>query len=245
MSLIHDALKKAQEEAHKKEGVPLGSGVMSMGDAVETGRKLPPTRTLVLAGVLVVALGVFAYMRFVPKDVVKPEAGAGDILVPKNAETIGKDDVGMLKKRAVNAFKTDDLESAWSSLSTASNLDPKDPEIWNNLGLVAKKRGDAAKARECYQKALDLKPQYPEAMNNMAMVEMEGGNLSKAMELLEGALKITPAYPEANFNLALLYEQKGDKKKAVEYYKRFLEVGGDFPSNVIDKVRDRLMEIEQ
>jgi len=241
MSLIHDALKKAQQKAHQKEGAPLGSGVTSMEQAVESSKRVIPKRTIVLAAVLVVALALFAYMRFKPKgETVQPLPAAS-----VSQEKPGEKDVGMLKKRAINAYKSDDFNTAWSNLQTAASLDEKDPEIWNNLGVVAKKRGDVDKAREYYQKALVIKPDYPEALSNIAVIEMEGGNNTKAIENLDQALKLSPAYPEANFHLALIYDKKGDKEKAVQYYKRFLDVGGGFSSNVIDAVRDHLMEIEK
>ena len=237
MSLIHDALQKAQKDAVSASKIP-GTSMF----APPPEKKPIPKRTIVLAVVLIVVVGFFAYMRLAPKDkVVSPDLGGAKPIDVKT--TYGKQDIGLLKKRAIDAYKTDDFDTAWSSLSAASALDVNDPEIWNNLGLVAKKRDDSDKAREYYQKALDLKPTYVEAMNNMAILEWEGENLTRATELLSKALEISAAYPEANFHMGLIYDEKGNKQKAAEYYKRFLDVAGTFPSNIVDSVRDRLMEI--
>lgn len=238
MSLIHDALKKAEQ----KERAKIGSGIASMEEAAESAGKEIPKRTIVLVVILALALALFAYMRFKPKGdetSVKPVPQAAVV------EGAGTQDVGLLKKRAITAYKSNDLDTAYSNLSSALKLNNIDPEIWNNMGVVEKSRGDTDKARQSYLKALEFKPDYPEALGNLAVIEMDEGNNTQALEHLEKALKISPAYPEANFHLALLYDKKGDKKKAADYYKRFLEVGGDFPSSVIDSVRDHLMEIEQ
>ena len=240
MSLIHDALKKAQD----KEAAPLGSGLASFQDAATPPPKEGMNkRTLVLAAVLTLAVGFFVYSRLVPP---KEETSAPPVpaaaIQPQN---FGDQDAARLKKGGVEAYNADDIDRAWSSLQAANKLDEKDPETWNNMGLVARKRGDLLKARECYEKAIELKPEYPEAMNNLAVLSLQGGDIAKARELLEKAVALSPAYPEANFHLAILYEQKGDKAKAIEYYKRFLEVSGSLPSNIVDQVRDHVVEIEK
>lgn len=238
MSLIHEALKKAQDNGR----APLGSGLASFQEPIGSPEPPKQKRVLLLVGLLVVALGIFAYTKFSGPKTAAPDAPSA---TAAPAAGVGEQDVARLKKNATDAYGADDLDGAWSSLSAASRLDEGDPEVWNNLGLVARKRGDLAKARESYEKALALKPEYPEALNNLAVLSMQSGDTAKAKELLDRALKISPAYPEANFHLALVFEQRGDKAKAVEYYKRFLQVGGNLPSHVVDRVRDHIMEIEK
>ena len=243
MSLIHDALKKAQGH----DEAPVGSGTASLKESIEEGRKPPASkRKIVLAAVLVLVLGVFAYMKLYSptdtEDAPHPKeegAAAGDLSAG------GPADAASMKRRAVDAYRADDLSGAWANISAVVNLTPKDAEAWNNLGLIAKERGDPTKAREAYGKALELKPGYAEALNNMAVMEWQGGNGAGARELLDKALKQLPAYPEANFNMAVIYDKAGDKKKAEDYYRRFLDVGGTFPSNVVEEVRDRVMEFEE
>lgn len=237
MSLIHDALKKAE----KKDRLPIGSGLASLEEATESAKKGLPKRTIVLAAVLVVALAITAYINLKPKR----DASAPQVPVAADVQKdLGKQDAELLKKKALNAYGADDFVTANSNLSAALDINSTDPELWNNLGLVSKKQGNIAKARSSYEKALELKPDYPEALNNLAVMEMDAGNATRATQLLERALKLKPAYPEANFNLAHLYETKGEKAKAVEYYKRFLDVSGSFSSSVVDAVRNHIMEIE-
>lgn len=253
MSLIHDALKKAQGNQTPE----LGSGLASFQEPPAGEGEPAPKRTIILIAVLAVAVIFFVYMKFFskPKGPQPKSAAAiaasmqGGGQAPGQALAQGQNqpaagDLASLKKKAVDSFKTDDLEGAWAALTSASQIAATDPEVWNNFGLVAKKRGDPVKAREAYNKALELKPDYPEALNNLAVLERDEGNGGKSRELLDRALKILPAYPEANFNMALLYDSSGEKHKALEYYKRFLEIGGSYPNNIIEAVRDRIMEIE-
>ncbi|MFA4874718.1 MAG: tetratricopeptide repeat protein [bacterium] len=243
MSLIHDALKKAQN----KENAPLGSGLSTFQEPVGEKNKPSTKRIAVMAAILVVALGFFAYKKFSssPQPPLTPLATPVQTL-PAGAlqQSMPSGDIAAMKKRAVDSFRSDDYDTAMTSLSSASQLAPNDPEVWNDMGLVQKKRGDMGKAKESYQKALDLKPDYPEALNNMAVLERDQGDSVKARELLEKAIKLQPAYPEASFNLALLYDKAGERAKAAEYYKRFLEVSGSYPNTIVEAVRDRVMEIE-
>lgn len=238
MSLIHDALKKAED----REKAPLGSGLASFQEPVEPPKAGLNTRTIVLGSVLIIAVGFFVYSKLTPD---KPQAASPPPTPAIAPQALGEQDAGRMKKSAVDAYNADDLDTAWTNLSTASNLDPKDPEIWNNMGLVARKRGDLLRARQSYEKALELKPDYPEALNNIAVLSLQGGDIAKAQGYLDKAVKLSPAYPEANFHLALVYEQKGEKAKAVEYYKRFLEVSGNLPSNMVDQVRDHVVGMEK
>jgi len=239
MSLIHEALKKAGD----KEKSPMGSGLASFQDSVKvtTPRKIP-TRIIVLSSVLVVGIAIFLYTQLSggdKKELGKPVRPAHTV----TNSSSGKMNVAQLKERALKAYNSGDMDAAWSVYSTASRLDKNDASIWNNMGLVAKKRGDLEEARKSYERALKMRPEYPEAMNNLAVLDMDAGKITDAKAYFEKSLALEPAYAEANFNLARLYEKKGDSERAVDYYKRFLEVGGSFPSNVVDAVRDHIVEI--
>lgn len=291
MSLIHDALKKAQD----KEKAPIGSGLTAFQDLPE-GKKLALTkRTIVLIALVVVALGFLAYNRFsspdapaptdIPTSKFGPTPGAvapGQAAAPAPEVTPGgageapdavpgqapggaqagaaqpapglgtgaegaeqSSDVVLMNRRAIEAFKNDELDSALASIRSAAVLAPKSAQVWNNKGFIEKKFGELEEARRSYEKALELKPDYPETLNNLAMLEYAEGKPSTARELLQKTLTAVPAYPEANFNMGFIYDKGGDKTRAIDYYRRFLDVSGAFPSNVVEAVRDRVMELER
>jgi Flp pilus assembly protein TadD len=241
MSLIHEALKKAQD----KEKAPLGSGLTAFQESAGGGGLKLSKRTIVLAVLVAVALGFLVYKRF-SKPSAPPPAPVPALATGAAGATSGNSagDGLLMKRRAIEAFKTDDLDSALASITSAAQLNPTDPEIWNDKGLIEKKLGNIDGARGSYEEALKLKPDYPEVFNNLAMLELASGQPSQAREYLEKALTALPAYPEANFNMGVIYDKGGDKAQATNYYKRFLNVSGAFPSNVVEAVRDRVMELE-
>jgi Tfp pilus assembly protein PilF len=237
MSLIHDALKKAEDA----EPAPIGSGLTTFHDAMDEKKPAISPRVLVLLLLLVAAVGFLVYVKFFTSggESVQPEVPAAGPLAAEQPS-----DAAAGKARAVEAFRAGDLEGAWTAITGAVALAPSDAEAWNNLGLIAKKRGDLARARQAYQRALELKPDYPEAQNNLAVVEMLEGNAPRARELLEKAVEASPAYAEAVFNLALVYDHVGEREPAVKNYKRFLQVSAALPSNIVEAVRDRVMALE-
>ncbi len=241
MSLIHDALKKAQ----KDDQLPIGSGLNAFQEPIGEPKAGGSRRVIVMAVILVAAVGFYAYRKFSAPAAPAPVPAVAPALPgasPDQAAAAAGPEAA--KRKAFDAYKTDDLESAWINIQAAALAAPQDAEVWNNYGVIARKRGDLEKAREAYTKAIELKPQYPEALNNLALMEMQADNTTKAKELLEKALNAAPAYPEANFHLGLIYDRAGEKQKAAEYYKRFLEVSGSFTNTVVEGVRDRVMEIE-
>jgi len=132
MSLIHDALKKA----HKQAKDEVGSGAMNLQDTIEEETKAKPAskkRTIVLAVLVVLALGYLAYARlYSPTEapnIPRPKgASKGDAGGARTAEVAGPTDAAGLKKRAYDLYRSDDLSGAWANISAAVKVAADDAE---------------------------------------------------------------------------------------------------------------------
>lgn len=241
MSLIHDALKKAQREAH--EEVEKGERPAGFG-AEQTHSGLPSRRTVILLAAFLFSMGYFVYSKWLVPTPSKtsPHASSGKAvpLTPQPGE-----DGKKLKALALEAYRENDLDTAWGKFVAATSVAPDDAEVWNNLGVVQKKRGDTKKAREAYDKALELKKDYPEALNNSAVLDLETKNYAAAKAALDQALVLQPNYAEALFHRAVVAEQLGDISEAVEFYKKFLKFGKALSPHVLDEVREHILDIDQ
>jgi len=244
MSLIHDALKKAQApsaDEGKKEFPQF-----LQDNPQEEGKSISKKRTLVLAILLVISLFFLVYQKFFAG---KPQAITAAQNAAKSSGKMLEDsktkqaEVIRLKEEAFKSFKKDNFEDAWIRLSTASQLDPQDSQIWNNMGLVSKRKGDVAKAREFFEKSLQLKPECPECLNNLAVLDIDEGNLKQAQGRLTKALSLNPQYADATFHLALTQEQQGDISKAVIFYKKYLELATDASPQLVDQVRRHILDL--
>lgn len=258
MSLIHDALRKAQREATEKNAVagttqvptPSPGGTLPPGEVTLSGVNFEEKgffqnkRNLVLVATLVL-VACFAFYRLMgSRQQAEAEKTAAGAEQKKTASTT-KEEADKLKRLAVEAYRVADLDESWAKLTAASSITPNDSEIWNNLGVVLRKRGDFEGARKAFEKALELNPQQAEVLNNLAVLDIKANDFPSAQGRLSQALQLKPNYPEAVFHNALVSDLSGDNKKASEYYKQFLANAGTMPPHILDQVRDHIINLEK
>jgi protein O-GlcNAc transferase len=108
------------------------------------------------------------------------------------------------------------LEESASWYRAATNLDPKNSVLHNDLGNVLAEQGKLADAMTCYQKALQIWPDYVEAHNNLANLHQMTGNYEEAATEYEKAIHLRPDYAQAHRNLGSLLYRQGKLPEAVE-----------------------------
>ena len=108
------------------------------------------------------------------------------------------------------------LEESVSAYRAATNLDPGNAILHNDLGNVLAEQGNLAEAIACYQKALEIWPDYAEAHNNLANIYQMSGNLEQAAAEYENAIHLRPDYAQAHRNLGSLHYRQGKLPEAVE-----------------------------
>ena len=118
---------------------------------------------------------------------------------------------------------------AMAELSAAEQLNPKDPQIVNNLGLAYYVRGKNEIAERKFRRTLELAPDFSEAKANLARVMIDDGRWKAAIKLLrevEGDL--TYANQDKTFaELGMAYFAGGQFKQAEEYLLRALAIHRD------------------
>ncbi len=70
------------------------------------------------------------------------------------------------------ALSNRDWKTASLQLEALSKLDPKNPSVWNNLGLAYKGHGRFEEAKGAYQKALEVAPSFAEASLNLGLLQL-------------------------------------------------------------------------
>lgn len=79
--------------------------------------------------------------------------------------------------------------------------DPRDAEMTQLLGGIARARGDRARAVELYSKALRLRPDFAKAHSNIGATLLEIGRVGEAVEHLRRAVASEPDFADARVNL--------------------------------------------
>lgn len=142
-----------------------------------------------------------------------------------NIEIIGKsdDEISALAKsnpKELNVeeilyaatLTNNDAEKA-TIYNKASELYPNDYRTWNNIGMMAFRAGDLAKAEQMFNKANSVK-NNPESNMNLGLIALTKGDQAKAQQLFGSASGVA----ELNEALGVLYLKQGEYAKAVNSF---------------------------
>ena len=95
-------------------------------------------------------------------------------------------------------------------------LRPKYAEVYNNLGLALKERGEEGEAIACYRRALELMPAAAEIHDNLGLALETQGRLEEAAACHRRALELKPEYAGAYYNLGSVLVDLGDLQGAID-----------------------------
>lgn len=142
-----------------------------------------------------------------------------------NIEIIGKsdDEITALAKndpKALNieeilyaATLTNDNAEKTRIYNKASELYPNDYRTWNNVGMMAFRVGDLAKAEQMFNKANSVK-NNPESNMNLGLIALTKGDQAKAQQLFGSASGVA----ELGEALGVLYLKQGEWAKAANSF---------------------------
>lgn len=237
MSLIHDALKKAEAE-NKSSDLPknfLNNPILPSGKQ----RASKPTMLLI---VLLGASLLFLFTTRVLKKSQKPFApqpglSAGTMPAPE--------DPIQLKQTALQLFNQNKFEASLALWEKLTLLFPTEAEVYNNMGLTLKKLGRKEEAYEAYTKALALKRDYPELLNNLGVLYLTDGNKEKAKNYFQEALNLSKEYADPALHLALIFEQEGNAKQALENYRQFLKLSAEIDKGLLQKIENKMSRLSK
>ena len=142
-----------------------------------------------------------------------------------NIEIIGKsdDEISALAKsnpKELNVeeilyaatLTNNDAEKA-TIYNKASELYPNDYRTWNNIGMMAFRAGDLAKAEQMFNKANSVK-NNPESNMNLGLIALTKGDQAKAQQLFGSASGVA----ELSEALGVLYLEQGEWAKAANSF---------------------------
>ena len=99
--------------------------------------------------------------------------------------------------------RNDDLEAAEKYLRQAIELNPNHPTAHNELGIVYRKTGRFAEARQSYEAALAIYPGYHFARRNLAVLcDLYLADLQCALDHYEAYMTTVPVDKEAEMWIA-------------------------------------------
>jgi len=154
---------------------------------------------------------------------------------------------------------------AIDSYQKAVELEPKNPYIFNEMGLIYLAQADLltksgkeegakenlAKAKESFQRAIDLKSDYAPAHFQLAMIYQREGKVKEAISKLEETKLIVPLDKGLAFQLGLLYYNDNQLEKAKTEFLRAISIDENYSNAryflglIYDKEGKKDLAIEQ
>lgn len=111
------------------------------------------------------------------------------------------------------ATLTNDNAEKTRIYNEAAKLYPNDYRTWNNIGMMAFRDGDLAKAEEMFNKANSIK-NNPEANMNLGLIALTKGDQAKAQQYFGTASGVA----ELSEALGVLYLEQGEYAKAANSF---------------------------
>ena len=235
MSLIHEALKKAEQE-----GQPSSKAEANLTNPILKAKK-PPSRPIILFIVLGVSLAFLIYMRFFHKSPAVPAPTPLQAIDTLNLEQ----NPAALKRIATQLFTEKKYEASLATWERLTLLLPTEPEVYNNMGLVLKKLKRREEAFQAYTKALALKENSPETLNNLGALYLAEGQREEAKKKFQEASDLAPEYPDPYFHLGLIAEQEGNARLAIQQYETFLKKSPSVDENLKARLEKKMEHLSK
>lgn len=122
-------------------------------------------------------------------------------------------------------LKKENYPVALKELLIAEDLNPDNPMIQANLGLVYFMRERYELAEKHYKKAISIRPDFTDAKNNLGRAYVEIGQFRLAEALLKEVLEDLTYidFPKAYANYGVLEFKRKNYASAITYFKKSLE----------------------
>lgn len=124
-----------------------------------------------------------------------------------------------LFEQGLAAQRRGDFETAKNRYLQATYENPRNPDIWNNLGTAYLALGDVSGAEAAFRQATEVNARFPAAWSNLGIVLARQGRGSEAIIALQEAVRLDPANGGAKVNLAIQLHEAGaptDARKLLE-----------------------------
>jgi len=99
-----------------------------------------------------------------------------------------------------------------------------DPDVFFNMGIAHKAKGETDRAIAAYEKALKLAPEYSEAHNNLGNLLKNQKRFEEAIIHYEASIKIFPDNSNTHNNLGTVHAMRGDISKAETYFAKAVSI---------------------
>jgi tetratricopeptide (TPR) repeat protein len=132
-------------------------------------------------------------------------------------------------RQAARLFEARRYPEARQQLLDLVKLAPRQPAVWQMLGLVHCLCGEDEAGEQAYLNALQLSPNDSQTLNNLAILYRKLGRFEESRDCYQRAVSVRPEFAEAWCNLGLLNKQLEEWHDAEAALRKALQID---PSNL-------------
>jgi hypothetical protein len=125
---------------------------------------------------------------------------------------------------AVEQLRKGDKEACRKTLDKVGMLNPKNPDLYYNLGCLHYQKEEWNAAQNAFEKTVSLNPGESDAWLHLGLLAEHKKNTERALTCYRNALLIRVSDSVAHYNTARLLLAGGHIKEAVWHYQYFLKV---------------------
>ncbi|MBL7043754.1 MAG: tetratricopeptide repeat protein [Pirellulaceae bacterium] len=123
----------------------------------------------------------------------------------------------------------DDLPAAARAYQKALQLNPRNADALNNMGLVLMEQEKFEEARTYIAKAIEYRPDHKESYQNLGIILYNQHKLQEAVAQWHEALRIDPNYFEAHVTLGLACLEVSKFKEANDHFRNAIRLSPSDP----------------
>lgn len=160
-------------------------------------------------------------------------------------------DVNTILREAENAIRSEplpDLPKAIAKFKEAIRVDPDNPLLYHQLGLMYKNQGKWDQALKQFTKATELSPEYSDAFREKGIAEnkiyLNAGkppDLPSGESSLSKAIELNPEDFDAYASLGGILKREERYQEAFEMYKRSSDISGGNPYPFLNELKLHLL----
>ena len=113
------------------------------------------------------------------------------------------------------------LPESKAELDEAAKLDPNNPRVFYNLGLLERGRSNCDGSIRYFEEVVRLDPNSADAHYYLGSCYLEKQDFTKAADEFRAAIKLNPMHPSAEFGLARAMQRSGNATDAKQHLVRF------------------------
>ena len=231
MSIIHEALKKAEREREPRpRGLPLNGGVRT----VRQRWRWSVTAATLIGLTMVVAVCIWLWLQFPMGPL---SVGTATPMPQHRPMVVREDEAQAVQQVAATLLMPSaqpvEATRQWTSDEVPSQAAPRAQTTAENAFERAREAEFAGQwevATRYYRQALALNPTLVEARNNLGTLYVRQQRLTAAISEFQGAIRLDPNYAVVRNNLGSAYFLVGEEALAIQEFLAALHIDGAYVS---------------